>query len=95
MSNIISILLEIVEILQTDTQHDYCDLQGRNIYFTNSETLVGVAVSRPTVTRVTFDLSERKESQKMKKKRQQKKNKKKENEKKRKFKKTKMQKNEK
>ena len=34
-----------------------CDLQGRKIDFTNSKTLV----SRPTVTRVTFDLPECKE----------------------------------
>ena len=31
-----------------------CDLQGRKINFTNSKTLV----SRPTVTRVTFDVPE-------------------------------------
>ena len=36
----------------------YCDLWGRKINFTNSETLVGWSVSRPTVPRVTFDLPE-------------------------------------
>ena len=41
-----------------DLEVIFCDLQGRKInYFTNSKTLV----SRPTVTRVTFDLPECKE----------------------------------
>ena len=38
-----------------------CDLQGRRMNFTNSKTLVGWSVSRPTVTRVASDLPERKE----------------------------------
>ena len=40
---------------------DDCDLQGRKINFTNSETLAGWWMLRPTVTRVTFDLPECKE----------------------------------
>ena len=37
----------------------YCDFQGRKINFAISRPLVDVAVvSRPTVTRVTFDLPE-------------------------------------
>ena len=39
-----------------------CDLQNRKIYFKKSKTLVGRSVSRPTVTRVTFDLPECKEA---------------------------------
>ena len=35
-----------------------CDLYGREIHFTNSKTLVGWSMSRPTVTRVAFDLPE-------------------------------------
>ena len=35
-----------------------CDLRGRKINIGNSKTLVGWLVSRPTVTRVTFDLPE-------------------------------------
>ena len=38
-----------------------CDLYGREIHFTNSKTLVGWSMSRPTVTRVAFDLPECKE----------------------------------
>ena len=44
----------------------YCDFLGRKINFTNSKTLVGWCMSRPTVTRVTFDLSECKEPLKTK-----------------------------
>ena len=36
----------------------FCDLQGGKVNFTNSKTLVGWLVSRPTVTRVTLDLPE-------------------------------------
>ena len=45
------------------------------INFTNSKTLVGRSVSRPTVTRVTFDLPETKDLFFLEKKRNEKKRK--------------------
>ena len=47
-----------------------CDLWGRKINFTNSKTLVGWWVSRPTVTRVTLDWPEWKHPQVKKREKQ-------------------------
>ena len=49
-------------------KNNCCDLQGRKINFTNLKTLVRRSLSRPSVTRVTFDLPECKEPLKKQKK---------------------------
>ena len=72
----------VLKAATTTTLRLYCDLQGRKINFTNSQSLVGWSMSRPTVSRVTVDLPEctglkiftlkRKSNQKMKNQKNQK-----------------------